>query len=72
LFIPNKPEIGFLAMGVLAPAGAVIGYNLGATRETGPSFGARFSPPAVAFGQSGDSPRFAHTVVDCRLVTMRF
>jgi hypothetical protein len=84
LFIPNKPEVGFLAMGVLAPAGAVIGYNLGATGETGPSFGARFSPPAVALRQSGDStseshralrrysPRFAGTFVDCRLVTMRF
>ena len=84
-FIPDRPGYGLLAMAALAPAGAAIGYSVGATREAeSPIFGARLFPPAVTLRQSEDSPweshralrrdspRFAHTIVDCRLVTMRF
>jgi len=65
---------GLVATIVLAPpAGAVIGYSVGATRgEPGPDFGGRVLPPAVAFSTRSTSDRQTHTFVDCRLVTVRF
>ncbi|HTW92124.1 MAG TPA: hypothetical protein VMH22_10495 [bacterium] len=67
------PRVGLVAMGVLAPAGSVIGYILGATRgDQGPDFGGRVLPPALAFSMRPSSDRQTHAVVKCRLVTVRF
>ncbi|HTW90389.1 MAG TPA: hypothetical protein VMH22_01590 [bacterium] len=72
-FVPDKPGYGLLGMAALTPAGAAIGYCIGATRGTGePSFGSRFYPPALALSARPSLDHQPHTVVDCRLVTMRF
>ena len=72
LFIPRSYNVpvALVAMGTLSPAGAVIGYNIGASRES--SFSARVSLPAVAFRLRSSRGRQSYTVVDGRLVTMRF
>ena len=72
-FIHDRPGYGLLGMAAFAPAGAVIGYSIGATREAdSPLSGARFSPPTMALRTRPSMGRQAHTFVDCRLVTMRF
>ena len=71
-FFAPRAEVGLAAMGVLAPAGAVIGYTIGATREwQGPSFGSRVLPPAVGFSMRSGPDRQAFAVVDCRLFMLR-
>lgn len=69
----HRSAVGLIGIGALAPAGAVIGYNIGATEAEAPSaLGARFSSPAVAFRIRLGPDRQAQTVVNCRVVTMRF
>ncbi|MCX6841475.1 MAG: hypothetical protein NTX53_04215 [candidate division WOR-3 bacterium] len=66
-------EVAIPAMVMLPPAGAVIGYNLGATRNGHQSsFGARVSPPTVAFSIRSGRDQQRHFGFDCRLVAVRF
>ena len=65
--------VGLLTVGVLPPAGAVIGYNRGAPRsESGTPFGARLALPTVALCTGLGPKRQRYSALDCRLVTVRF
>ena len=65
-------EVCLLTAGVLPPAGAVIGYNIGATRNGHlSSFGDHLAPPAVAFGIRSYRARQRQASFVCRLLTLR-
>ena len=66
-------EVCLLTAGVLPPAGAVIGYNMGVRRTSSPSsLGARLAPPTLAYRARLGPDRQRYAAFDCRLVTVRF
>jgi len=58
---------------LLAPAGAVIGYNTGVQRTSSrSSLGARLAPPSLAFCVRPGSGEQTYSAFDCRFVAVRF
>jgi hypothetical protein len=58
--------------GLAPPAGAVIGYNLTKKERQAMPFGARVSPPTLAFHIRPGPDRQRYSIFDCRLVTVGF
>jgi hypothetical protein len=71
--VSRRWDVGLLAVGVLPPAGAVVGYNRGlpGTDSRRPS-GARLAPPTLAYRTRLGPDRQRYSAFDCRLVTVRF